>query len=155
MYKRKTMPNTCLCQFVQVEQIPSPNTRENQWYLSECQSRGGQSRMYVKGLRGLTSAGAASAYERANAWVVYLAECEARLRTTVKEVPMSYGAEGETKASMYAPSRIENRAPRASPPAGGAPSNSLHSRNSLSSRHHLKRSPMRHPPPSLLSSSLG
>lgn len=38
------------------------------------------------------------ASERANAWgVVYLAEREARLRTTVKEVPMSYGAEGERR----------------------------------------------------------
>jgi len=47
-----------------------------------------------------------------------------------------------TKASMCAPSRIENRAPRASPPTGGAPSNSLHSRNPRD-RHHPRRSPIR------------
>lgn len=65
------------------------------------------------------------AIERANArGVVYLAEREARLRTTVKEVPMSYEAEGETKASICAPSRIENREPRL-PQPGGASSNSL------------------------------
>lgn len=55
------------------------------------------------------------ASERANAWgVVYLAEREARLRTTVKEVPMSYGAEGERRRA-YVPlqeSRIASLASR-------------------------------------------
>lgn len=41
-----------------------------------------------------------------------LAEREPRLRTTVKEIPMSLASRRGTKASMCAPSRIENRGSR-------------------------------------------
>lgn len=55
-----------------------------------------------------------AAYARESECVVYLVECEARLRTTVKEVLVSYRVEGEPRRACVPlrESRIEYREPR-------------------------------------------
>jgi len=91
---------------------------------------------------------------RASERVVYLAECEARLRTTVKEVSVSYGVEGERRRACVPlrESRIEHREPRL-PQVGRPPIRSIRETRAIGIIQGVLQSG--YPTPSLFLSSRG
>lgn len=147
------MLNTCLYQFVEIKQIPSLNRiiRKINKILASA-SVTWQSKQNVR--EGITWT-----YECRCGECVRASECVSCVPGGVRGSFEDHGEGGPDVLRSRRGNEGEHVCPfenqesctvRASPPAGGAPTNSLYSRNPLSSQHHLQRSPMKHPPPSVV-----